>query len=292
MQKVRLVLTFVVALVVAAALGTASGYGCTMLIVGKSATSDGSVLIARNEDFPGNWAKHIIVVPKADHKPGETIESATGFSMPLPPVTYGYISLQDWDPSQGRFNEGGINEYQVGVSATESAKQNEKAKLADPLVDTGVGENIVTALVLQQAKTAAEGVELVGHLVEEYGASETFGMAIGDPDEAWLLEVGGGHHWVAVRVPDDSYVLEPNELRIGEVNLEDTANFKGAPTSSRSRRSTGYTTRRVVNRSTSPRHMGPLLIRPSGITAGCGGRSTSSPHRAILIQRLSGIRCS
>ncbi len=229
MQKARLVLTFVVALVVAAALGTASGYGCTMLIVGKSATSDGSVLIARNEDFPGNWAKHIIVVPKADHKPGETIESATGFSMPLPPVTYGYISLQDWDPSQGRFNEGGINEYQVGVSATESAKQNEKAKLADPLVDTGVGENIVTALVLQQAKTAAEGVELVGHLVEEYGASEAFGMAIGDPDEAWLLEVGGGHHWVAVRVPDDSYVLEPNELRIGEVNLEDTANFKGAP---------------------------------------------------------------
>ncbi len=202
---------------------------CTMLLVGKGATTDGSVLIARNEDFPGNWAKHIIIVPFATHKSGAVIKSATGFVMPLPPITYGYISLQDWDPTQGRFNEGGINEYQVGVSATESASQNAKAKAVDPVVKTGIGENIITAIVLQQAKTALEGVELVGQLVEKYGSSEIFGMAIGDPNEVWLLEVGGGHHWVAERVPDNSYVLEPNALRIGKVDLSDTVDFRGSP---------------------------------------------------------------
>jgi len=220
----------VVLLSVLATLSSArmDNHGCTMLIVGKAATTDGSILVARNEDFSGNWAKHIIVVPGKTHKAEEVIKSATGFVCPQPSVTYKYVSAQDWDPTQGRFNEGGINEYQVGVSATESASQNDKAEEADPVIETGIGENIITALVLQRAKTAKEGVKLVGDLVEEYGSSEIFGMAIGDPNEVWLLEVGGGHHWVAVRVPDNSYVVEANALRIGEVNLSDTANFMGS----------------------------------------------------------------
>jgi len=207
---------------------TEYNHGCTMLIVGKAATTDGSILFARNEDYPGNWAKHIIVVPGETHKAEEVIKSATGFVYPQPSLNYKYISAQDWDPTQGRFNAGGISEYQVGVSATTSAHQNDKAKEVDPLIETGIGENIIVALVLQGAKTAKEGVRLVGELVEEYGSSEAFGMAIGDSNEAWLLEVGGGHHWVAVRVPDNSYVVDANALRIGEVNLSDTANFMGS----------------------------------------------------------------
>jgi dipeptidase len=201
---------------------------CTGIIVGKGATVDGSILIARNEDFPGNWAKHIIVVPGETYKAEAIIESATGFVCPQLAVTYKYVSVQDWDATQGRFNEGGINEYQVGVSSTTTARQNDKAKEADPKIKTGIGENIITALVLERAKAAKEGVKLVGDLVEEYGSSEIFGMAIGDPNEVWLLEVGGGHHWVAVRIPDNSYVVEANALRIGEVDLSDTANFMGS----------------------------------------------------------------
>lgn len=204
------------------------GHGCTMIIVGKGATVDGSVLIARNEDYPGNWAKHIIVVPKKTHEEGEVVESATGFAAPQVPTTYGYLSLQDWDPTQGRFNAGGINEYQVAVTASTTARQNERAKAADPPVETGIGENIITALVLERAKTAREGVQLVGALVKEYGSSEVFGMAIADPDEAWLLEVGGGHHWVAARVPDDCYAVVPNALRIGEVDFSNEEYFLGS----------------------------------------------------------------
>ena len=69
---------------------------------------------------------------------------------------------------------------------------------------------------------------MVGQMVETKGASESFGMAIGDPNEVWLLEVGGGNHWVAVKVPADSYFVGANALRIGEVKLADKENYRGS----------------------------------------------------------------
>ena len=35
-----------------------------------------------------------------------------------------------------------------------------------------------------------------------------------DVNEIWWLETIGGHHWMARRVPDDSYVVMPNQLGI------------------------------------------------------------------------------
>ena len=31
-------------------------------------------------------------------------------------------------------------------------------------------------------------------------------------NEIWWLESIGGHHWMARRVPDDAYVVNPNQL--------------------------------------------------------------------------------
>jgi len=53
-------------------------------------------------------------------------------------------------------------------------------------------------------------------------------MAIGDPKEVWYIEAGSGHHWVAVRVPDDSYMIAANHLRIDKVDLADTNNYAGS----------------------------------------------------------------
>jgi len=221
-------LIVVIVLIVLLLSASAAFAECTMLIAGKEATEDGSIIIARNEDYGGNWAKHYILNEAEEHEKGATIESENGFVWELPEKTLKYFSVQDWIPEWGRFHETAINTEQVGVTATTTAGQNEKAKEVDSRIKDGLGENIVTTIVAQRAKTAREGVKLVGKIIDEKGASETFGMAIADDNEAWLLEVGGGHHWVAVRVPDDSYFVGANALRIGEVDLEDRDNYLGS----------------------------------------------------------------
>ena len=47
-----------------------------------------------------------------------------------------------------------------------------------------------------------------------YGTYEMNGIAFQDVDEIWWLETIGGHHWMARRVPDDVYVVMPNQLGI------------------------------------------------------------------------------
>lgn len=223
----KALLIFVVLVVVVMSASTAFAE-CTMLIVGKDATEDGSVIISRNEDYGGNWAKHFIINEAEEHDEGATIVSENGFEWELPEKTLKYFSVQDWIPEWGRFHETAINSKQVGVTATTTAGQNDEAKEVDPTIKDGLGENIVTTIVVQRAKSAREGVKLVGKMVDEKGASEIFGMAIADENNAWLLEVGGGHHWVAVKVPDDSYFVGGNALRIGEVDLEDSENYLGS----------------------------------------------------------------
>ena len=47
------------------------------------------------------------------------------------------------------------------------------------------------------------------------------GIAFQDVNEIWWLETIGGHHWIAKRVPDDFYVVMPNQFGIDEFDLED-----------------------------------------------------------------------
>lgn len=210
---------------------------CTMVVVGKNATVDGSIIIARNEDYYGHWAKHLIIVPRMEHKAGTFICSVfTGFCYPLPPVTYRYIAIPDWEwvlyPGRvvpgGVYDAAGINEAFVAVTATVTIYPNEKVRRLDPFVPRGVGEDIVTTIILTSARSAREAVRLVGYLVETYGAAEGMALAVADTSEVWIIEVVSGRRWVAVRVRDDSYVVYGNEMRICEVNLTDTANYLGS----------------------------------------------------------------
>ena len=47
------------------------------------------------------------------------------------------------------------------------------------------------------------------------------GIAFQDVDEVWWLETIGGHHWMARRVPDDVYVVMPNQLGLDTLDLDD-----------------------------------------------------------------------
>ena len=43
------------------------------------------------------------------------------------------------------------------------------------------------------------------------------GIAFQDVNEIWWLETIGGHHWIAKRVPDDRYVVMPNQFGIDDL---------------------------------------------------------------------------
>ncbi len=202
---------------------------CTTVIVGKEASDDGSVIISRNEDYAGAWAKRFIVVPRREYKDGEKLKSLyNGFEIERAKVEYKYTAMPDWDLSEGRFYAAGINEYNVSVTATNTHRANEKAEATDPFNKDGIGEPIIVPLLLPRIQTAKDGVDLFGKMIEEYGADGAYGIVIADKNEAWYLEVGSGHRWVAVRVPDDKTLVVANELRIDKVDLSDTSNYKGS----------------------------------------------------------------
>lgn len=119
------------------------------------------------------------------------------------------------------------------MTATETITSNPRVLGADPLVvyqpardgqpevPGGIGEEDIVYLVLPYIHSAREGVLRLGKLLEEYGTYEMNGIAFQNVDEIWWLETIGGHHWMARRVPDDSYVVMPNQLGIDAFDLDD-----------------------------------------------------------------------
>lgn len=224
----KFLISLISTLIITAAIPLAT-YACTTVLVGKDATVDGSTIIARNEDAKTAWTKRFVVVPSETFKDGDMyVSKGNGFTYPMPKETLKYTATPDWDQSAGNYYEDGINTNGVCVSATESATANDKALKADPLVENGIGEDSIATILLGRAKTAKEGAELLGKIIETKGASEVNGTIISDKNEIWYVENGSGHHWVARRVPDDCYAVIPNKLVIGNVDLNDTENFLGS----------------------------------------------------------------
>ena len=114
----------------------------------------------------------------------------------------------------GTYGEAGINIKNVALSATETISSNALVLGADPLVNDGLGEEDILTIVLPYINTAKEGVERLGSLLEKYGTYESNGIGFQDENEVWWLETIGGHHFIAKRVPDDEYVVGPNQQGI------------------------------------------------------------------------------
>ena len=106
-------------------------------------------------------------------------------------------------------------------SLKKSAKKEEV--VSEELAETpgGIGEEDIVTLVLPYIHSAREGVERLGSLLEKFGTYEMNGIAFSDVNEIWWLETIGGHHWIAKRVPDDAYVMMPNQFGIQLFDLAD-----------------------------------------------------------------------
>jgi len=169
-----------------------------------------------------------------------TYTSVNGhLTIELPDDPLQYSETPNSFTSDGVWGEAGINEANVAMTATETITSNARALGADPLVPYtpaigkpgdanyvpavagGIGEEDLVTIVLPYIHTAREGVERLGSLLEEYGTYESNGIGFSDSHEVWWIETVGGHHWIARRVPDDCYVVNPNRLGIDEFDFED-----------------------------------------------------------------------
>ena len=207
---------------------------CTTLLVGKNASIDGSTFAARNEDAGGNGfnpKRFVVVLP--EDQPRQYVSVLTGVKIPLPEDPMRYTCMPNALPEEGIWGAAGINEENISMTATETITTNPRVQGADPLVLPkkaedggfeavgGIGEEDMVTIVLPYIHSAREGVLRLGELIETYGTCEMNGIAFQDEEEVWWLESIGGHHWMAKRVPDDAYVVMPNQLGIDSLDLAD-----------------------------------------------------------------------
>lgn len=203
--------------ILCAALSMAAAEACTNFIVGKKASTDGSVFVSYSADSYG-MSGFVAHFPAATHPEGAMRE------------------VYDWDSGKflGCIREarqtynvvGNINEHQVAIAETTFGGREE-------LVDTTgiIDYGSLIYIALQRSRTAREAIEVMTALTQEYGyysSGESFSIA--DPNEAWILEMIGkggvekGTVWVAIRIPDDCISAHANQARIRKFDMKDKEN--------------------------------------------------------------------
>ncbi len=207
---------------------------CTTILVGKTASYDGSTIIARNDDSgAGSYTpkKYAVVHPEEQPRIYKSVISHVEIELPDDPMRY--TCVPNALKGEGIWAASGVNAANVAMTATETITSNPRVLGADPLVcyepadgdkperAGGIGEEDIVFITLPYIKSAREGVIRLGSLLEQYGTYEMNGIAFQDVDEIWWLETIGGHHWIARKVPDDVYVVMPNQFGMDEFDLAD-----------------------------------------------------------------------
>ena len=193
---------------------------CTTVLVGKKASIDGSTIISRNDDGHEALDPQRFVVVQPEDQPKHYQAVISGVKVELPDNPLRYTSMPNSILTNGIWPAAGINSENVAMSAKETITTNPRIQGLDPYVEGGIGEEDIVTLVLPYIHSAKEGVERLGALLKEYGTYEPNGIAFSDQDEVWWLETIGGHHWAAVRIPDDAYVVAPNRMNIDDFDFD------------------------------------------------------------------------
>jgi dipeptidase len=194
---------------------------CYSILAGKNATTDGSVMLAHNEDGPGriliNWYKS----PSYHADTGTFIITETEARIPQAENINGYLWLEMPDHS---FSDSYMNDYGVVIASNQCKSREDNPSL------TGGGIGYwLRRLMAERAHTAREAVITGGKLVEQFGyLSSGRTYCIADSKEAWMMAVVKGKHWIACRIPDNSVAIVPNYYTIESINLADTASCLGS----------------------------------------------------------------
>ncbi len=223
--------------------------GCTVVLVGKKASTDGSVITTHTADCGiCDWSwRH---VPAADHEPGSKRKIYSFSQFETSPPSQGY----HWSDYEHKFTDleidevehtygylhgmfGYLNENQVAFGESTIGCRRE---LRNPTPAAKFDITQLSLIAMERAKTARDAIRIMGDLATQYGYGHTDSgemLAVSDPDEVWIFEImpvgplwtpesgKSGAIWCAQRVPDDHVSICPNESRIGEIDLKNKDYF-------------------------------------------------------------------
>ena len=232
---------------------------CTTILVGRAATSDGSVLMATSCD--GGIMGRVYVVPAKRYPEGA--KAPMFYDWPSPSTWQEHLDQKEKGDTlvghlaieqtyrcilaAGHFADsvtGGINEHGVSMGI-EYMGMKPGLVNRNGVVST-CSSHWTTSLIangLMRAKTAREAIRLMGSMAEQYGftyywvPSAGCAIPVVDNKEAWIMEIFGpgkewtpgcgkpGVVWCAQRVPDGEVTCNANRSRIGEVDPDDVDHF-------------------------------------------------------------------
>ncbi len=217
---------------------------CTSVLVGKKASTDGSIITTHTNDCGVcDWTFRY--VPPADNEPGakrkiywynqyETLPPSQGYHWSNYEHKFNGLEIDEVEHTYGYFHGmfGYLNDNQVGFGESSIGCRRE---LQNPTPAAKFDITQLSLIAMERARTAREAVRIMGDLATRHGFGHTDRgemLAVSDPNEVWIFEIMGvgplwnmesgkpGAIWCAQRIPDDHICVCPNESRIGEIDLK------------------------------------------------------------------------
>ena len=205
---------------------------CTSIMVGRLATTDGSVITSHTCD--GTYRTWLEVVPHARYEKNTVHPVYSGMLRPretswdmrnvekkgeIPEAEETYAFLNTAYPC--------LNEKQLAIGET-TIGGREELRNKDGIFYIEELEKIA----LQRCTTAREAIALIGKLAEEFGYGDWAEcITIADPKEVWQLEISGSGKgkpsaiWCAARIPDDHVGVSANMPRISTIDFNNPDRF-------------------------------------------------------------------
>ncbi len=204
---------------------------CTSIMVGKRASTDGSVITSHTCD---SWYRTWMTMTPARDYERDTVTA----------IYDGRMHTQTPQDSTKMYRKGVIPQVRHTYRYLDTAYPclNEK-QLAMGETTIGGRDTLrnrqgmftieeLQRIALERCTSAREAIRLMGQLVKQYGYGDSGEcLTIADKNEVWIFEVFGegpkkiGGVWAAQRIPDDEIAVSANISRIGRLNLNDPDHF-------------------------------------------------------------------
>ncbi len=207
------------------------GANCTSIMVGKKASTDGSVMTSHTCD--GGYRTWMRWEKATDNKEGammkiykgtmHTFDANDGHGVKeageIPQVAHTYAYLNTAYPC---FNEKQLAIGETTFSGPDTLRNKNGMFMIEEL----------ERVALQRCDNARDAILLIGELIKDYGYGDGGeAITIADTKEVWLMEIMGegpdkiGGIWAAQRVPDGEVSVSANIPRIKYLNRKDEKNF-------------------------------------------------------------------